>query len=68
MIRALAIIIASLLVAGFLFLFLSHPEDVLTAKKPSKTSTIADSSNPIAQSKTLSHRTVTKNGPSFPRK
>jgi len=60
MIRALAIIIGSLLVAGFLFLFLSHPEDVLTAKKPSKTSTIADSSNPIAQSKTLSSTSQTQ--------
>ncbi|NBS55384.1 hypothetical protein EBT23_07525, partial [bacterium] len=60
--RALAIALGSLLVAGFLFLFLSRSEQgALTTKKPAKSPTTADSSDPIAQSKTLSSASQTQN-------
>ena len=60
--RALAIALGSLLVAGFLFLFLSRSEQgALTTKKPAKSSATADSSDREAQAKTFDSASQTQN-------
>jgi len=65
--RALAILLGSLLLIGFLFFVVSSSEEgALKTKKPSKFSTIADSSDPVAKSKPLSPTSQTQNIPPDP--